>query len=424
MVTRALRGLIDADAFRHLSADGWLLFGTRCARLFGYGLFSVVLVLYLSAAGLDDTRIGLLLTLTLLGDTAISLWLTTSADRFGRRRTLLAGAFLMIFAGTIFAVTNDFWLLLLAATIGVISPSGNEVGPFLSVEQAALAHTVPGDQRTGVFAWYNLVGSLATALGALCGGLVTQVMMDAGVSGPQRYQPLAIVYSLIGVVLALAFTRLSPNVEVSPIDASAEQKAPPTRFGLHRSGPIVLKLSGLFALDAFSGGFVVQSIMAYWFFLRFDVEPAALGALFFGANILAGLSSLAAAGLARRIGLVNTMVFTHLPSNVLLILVPLMPTAWLAGLVLLVRFSISQMDVPARQSYTMAVVSPDERSAASGVTNVARSLGAAVSPMLATVLVGTAPLMNIPFYFAGGIKIIYDLLLYRSFVGLRPAEEQ
>jgi MFS family permease len=407
-----------------LTPDGWLLFGTRCARLFAYGLFSVVLVLFLSAAGLTEGQIGLLLTLTLLGDTAISLWLTTTADRIGRRKMLLLGALLMVFAGVVFASTTNFWLLLLAATVGVISPSGNEVGPFLSIEQAALAQTVPSDRRTGVFAWYNLVGSLATAAGALCGGAVTRFVQSLAITGADSYRPLAFIYGTIGGLLALAFTRLSPATEVPvPDTPAAPQQTPPSRLGLHGSLPVVLKLSGLFALDAFGGGFVMQSIVAYWFYLRFEVEPATIGAIFFGANLLAGASALAAAGLARRIGLVNTMVFTHLPSNILLLLVPLMPTVWLAVLVLLLRFSISQMDVPARQSYTMAVVSPDERSAASGVTGVARSIGAAISPLLASVLVGSGPLMSVPFFLAGGVKIVYDLLLYRGFVAVRPPEE-
>jgi MFS family permease len=199
---------------------------------------------------------------------------------------------------------------------------------------------------------------------------------------------------------------------------------PAARFGLHRSRRVVLQLSSLFALDAFGGGFVIQSIVAYWFHLRFGVAPATIGAIFFGANLLAAASALSAAWLARRIGLVNTMVFTHLPSNVLLFLVPLMPSLWLAILVLLVRFSISQMDVPTRQSYTMAIVGPDERSAASGVTGVARSVGAALSPLLAGLLLTSPALMGGPFYLAGAIKIVYDLLLYRGFVALKPAEEQ
>lgn len=411
-------------ALQFLTVDGWLLFGTRCTRLFAYGLLSVVLALYLAELGLSDAEIGLLLTLTLLGDTAISLWITTTADRFGRRLMLILGAVLMVFAGILFVSSRNFLVLLLAATIGVISPSGLEVGPFLSLEQAALSQIVLGERRTGVFAWYNLVGSFATALGSLCGGVLTQWFHDAGYGGADAYRPVVVSYAALGLVLAVAFLCVSRAVEVPPIEVDREtQIATKTRFGLHRSRGIVLRLSGLFALDAFGGGFVIQSIIAYWFHLKFGLEPGALGGVFLGANLLAGVSALAAGWIARRIGLINTMVFTHLPSNVLLMLVPLMPTSWLAVVVLLLRFSISQMDVPTRQSYTMAVVSPDERSAASGVTSVARSIGASVSPLLATTLVGTPALASLPFLLAGGIKVVYDLLLYRSFVTVRPPEE-
>jgi MFS family permease len=408
---------------RTLTADGWLLVGTRCARLFGYGLFSVVLVLYLSAVGMTEGQIGLLLTLTLLGDTAISLGITTRADRLGRRRMLLAGALLMVFAAALFALTRDFWLLVLAATVGVVSPSGNEVGPFLPIEQAALSQAVPEERRTGVFAWYHLLGSVATALGALCGGASTQLAQEFGLTGADCYRPLFVGYGAIGLLLVLLFARLSPAVEVTSPTEAVPTSPPASRFGLHRSRRVVLRLAGLFALDAFGGGFVLQSVVAYWFHVRFGVEPGIIGAIFFGANLLAAVSALAAAWVARRIGLVNTMVLTHLPSNVLLLLVPLMPTLWLAVAVLLLRFSISQMDVPTRQSYTMAVVSPDERSAASGVTGVARSVGAALSPVLALPFLGNPALLGVPFFLAGGIKIAYDVLLYRSFISVRPPEE-
>jgi MFS family permease len=415
---------LHLEVFRTLTPDGWLLFGTRTARLLAYGMLSVVLVLYLTAAGLTDGQVGLLLMLTLLGDTAVSLWITTTADRTGRRRMLLVGALLMVFAGVVFALTNDFWLLLIAATVGVISPSGNEVGPFLSIEQAALSEIVPGERRTEVFAWYNLVGSMATASGALCGGALTQLVQGLGLTGADSFRPVLISYGAVGLVLALAFLRLSRAIEVHvPADPAAPGPAPPPRFGLQRSRGVVLKLSGLFALDAFGGGFVVQSIVAYWFFLRFHVEPATIGAIFFGANLLAGVSALSAAWVARRIGLLNTMVLTHLPSNILLILVPLMPNLPLAITVLLLRFSISQMDVPTRQSYTMAVVRPEERSAASGVTSVARSVGSALSPWLAALLIKAA-LISVPFYLAGGIKIVYDLLLYCSFAATKSGEER
>ena len=410
---------------RRLTADGYLLFITRIARMFGYGFLSVVLVLYLSQAGLSETQIGLLLTLTLVGDTIISLWLTTNADRIGRRRMLIVGALLMVFAGILFAVTRNFIFLLIAATIGVISPSGYEVGPFLSIEQAALSQIVSDEKRTNIFAWYNLVGSFATALGALGGGGLVQALQDSGVSPLGSYRVIVIGYALIGAMLGGLFTRLSPAVEIQAAgDPSQPASAFKTRFGQHRSRRVVLKLSALFSIDAFAGGFVLQSILAYWFHVRFNVQPAILGSIFFGANVLAGVSALSAAWVASKIGLIRTMVFTHIPSNILLILVPLMPNLPLAIAMLLLRFSISQMDVPTRQSYTMAVVAPDERSAAAGITGIARTTGASLSPVFTGPLLANAALMNVPFFLSGGLKIIYDLLLYRSFKAIKPPEEK
>jgi MFS family permease len=388
--------------------------------MFAYGFLSVVLVLYLAQLGLSEALIGLLLSLTLIGDAAISLWMTTSADRFGRRRILIAGAGLMVFAGVLFALTDRVPLLLIAAIIGVISPSGYEVGPFLPVEQAALSQIVPDERRTQVFAWYNLVGSFATATGALGGGGLTHLLQQAGVLPLNSYRTIVILYGGIGLLLALLFTRLSSSVEIAHSDSARMR----FHLGLHRSRGVVLKLSALFGLDAFAGGFVVQSLVAYWFHIRFGVQPAALGGIFFGANILAGISALAAAWVAARIGLVNTMVFTHLPSNLLLMLVPLMPNLPLAIIVLFMRFSISQMDVPPRHSYTMAVVAPDERSAAAGVTGIARSVGAAISPTFAGAFLSNSVLLSAPFFVAGGLKVVYDILLYRSFRAVKGAEQE
>jgi MFS family permease len=410
---------------RLLNSDGWILFATRTLRLFAYGFLSVVLMIYLAQVGMSEAQIGLLFTLTLIGDTLISLVITTRADRMGRRRMLILGAALMVFAGIIFALTRDFVVLLIAATIGVISPSGYEVGPFLSIEQASLTQIVPGEQRTGIFAWYNLVGSFATALGALIGGVLVQVGQDAGLTPIASYRVVVVGYAAIGLALGLFFTRLSSRVEVSPGTSPAPVRPKSEgRFGLHRSQKVVFKLSALFSLDAFAGGFVLQSIVAYWFHVRFHVSPAVLGGIFFGANILAGISSLSAAWVASKIGLIKTMVFTHIPSNILLILVPLMPNLPLAIAMLLLRFSISQMDVPTRQSYTMAVVSPDERSAAAGITGMARTTGASLSPVFTGPLLANALLWNAPFFISGGLKILYDLLLYRSFRALRPPEEE
>jgi MFS family permease len=398
-----------------------LLFTTRVIRLFAYGFVSLILVLYLAEVGLDDRRIGLLLTMTLLGDTALSLALTTRADRMGRKRMLIAGAGLMLLGGAVFAATGNFWLLLLAGTVGVISPSGNEVGPFLAIEQAALARVVGPEKQLAYFAWYNLAGSLATAAGSLLCGLLVQSLQAYGVGALLSYRVVLVGYATVGVLLAALFTRLSPAAEAPKVLGGT---TPPRVFlGLHRSRGVVLRLSLLFALDAFAGGFVLQSVMAFWFHVQFHADPAVLGSIFFSANLLAGVSALGAAAIARRVGLLNTMVFTHVPSNVLLILVPFMPTLPLAAAVLLLRFAISQMDVPARQAYTLAVVRPDERSAAAGVTGVARTTGAALSPALAGLLLENPALTGMPFVVSGALKLLYDGLLYRMFRH-RPGEER
>jgi MFS family permease len=414
---------LTPDALKALNRDAWLLFLTRFTRLFAYGLISVVLVFYLVGIGLTESQTGLLLTLTLIGDTAISLYLTTRADRVGRRRMLIIGALLMAAAGLVFALTRNFFWLVVAGTIGVISPSGNEVGPFLSIEQAALSHVVSDRARTEVFAWYTLTGSLATAMGALFGGVLSQALQKSSTMPVAGYRAVVVLYAALGLVLAFLFTRVSRDAEASPSEASASG-GPRRWLGIHTSRRVVAKLSGLFTVDAFAGGFVVQSFAAYWFYLRFGVNPATLGAIFFWANILSGISALLASRLAARFGLIRTMVWTHLPSNILLLLVPLMPNLKLAVLVLLVRFSISQMDVPTRQSYTMAVVSPEERSAAAGITGVARTTGAAISPLFVGFLFARPALINVPFFVAGTLKIVYDLLLYKEFISMKPPEEK
>jgi MFS family permease len=409
-------------SLRGLDRDGRLLFAMRTLRMFGYGFLAVVLVLYLAAAGLDPLAIGIVLTLTLVGDVVISLWLTTNADRLGRRRVLIAGAFLVLLAGTVFAYTSWLPLLILAGAIGVISPTGNEVGPFLAVEQAALSQIVPDVRRTATFAWYNLAGYVATATGALAAGIISQMLLDGGVAAIDAYRAVVLGYAVIGAIMAVGFWWLDRGIEAPPHVAATDGIR--RRLGLGKSKGIVARLSLLFSIDAFAGGFVPPSLMAYWFHLQWGVDPIALGAIFFAANLLAAVSSLLAAPIAARIGLINTMVFTHLPSNVLLILVPIMPTLPLAVGVLLLRYTLSQMDVPTRQSYVIAVVEPDERSAAAGITGIARTTGAAISPSISTVLVASNGFAAVPFYLAGGLKIVYDLLLFREFSSVRPPEEQ
>src|SRR6267154_4071505 len=275
LVAMYLKNLIPVS-LRALPRDGIVLFLTRFLRLFAYGALSVVLVFYLVSLGLTEAQVGLLLTLTLAGDIAISFLLTTRADRIGRRRMLIVGAILMAGAGVAFASTKNLLFLIVAGTIGVISPSGNEVGPFLSIEQAALSHVVPARSRTEVFAWYTLAGSIATALGALCGGTMAGDVQKNWLSPTDSYRTVVLLYAVLGLGLAALFTRLSRLTEVD-----APKIEPPTEskgnfLGVGHSRSIVLKLSGLFALDSFGGGFVVQSFAAYWFYLRFGVHAEKL----------------------------------------------------------------------------------------------------------------------------------------------------
>jgi MFS family permease len=390
-------------------------------RLFAYGALSVVLVLYLVTLGLSETDAGLLLTATLFGDALLSLFITTRADNVGRRRMLIVGASLMAAAGIAFAMTREMWLLVAAGTIGVISPSGQEVGPFLSIEQAALSQVVADRDRTNVFAWYTLGGSIASALGALAAGFLTASLQKHLWTTVDSYRAVVVMYACFGVVLCLLFSRASAAVEAPPIRAIrsaviAGGAVWPVFTALRPSScgcPLCSRSTRSAAVSS------SRALPRIGFYLRFGVDAKTLGALFFAANVFAGLSALAASRLAARIGLVNTMVVTHLPSNVLLMLIPLMPTLPLATLVLLLRFSISQMDVPTRQSYTMAVVAPDERAAASGITGVARTAGAALSPLFAGLLFSQPALVSVPFFIAGALKITYDLLLFRAFRALK-----
>ncbi|TKB23725.1 MFS transporter [Desulfopila sp. IMCC35006] len=391
-----------------------LLFSARIVRLFAYGFISVILALYLAATGLYPAEVGAILSATLIGDIVVSLWVTMVADRMGRRRMLLLGTLLMMLAGIVFLLTTNPLLITIAAIIGIVSPSGGEIGPFISIEQAALSQLIPDNKRTKLFGWYNLAGSFATAAGALTGGWLARLLQNSGFERLESYQWIMAGYAVCGLLLMLLFFHLSRKIEL-PMTTAKTASSAKTVIGLHGSRKTIFKLSGLFALDAFGGGFVVQSMIAWWLHIRFGIDEGGLGALFFGANLFAGMSALLATRLADRIGLIAAMVYTHIPSNIMLCLVPLMPNLWAAVGMLLLRASISQMDVPVRQSYTMAVVAPDERSAASGITTVARSVGAAASPLIAGLLMANPLFFSAPFFIAGGLKITYDLLLYSMF---------
>jgi MFS family permease len=398
-----------------LSRDGRLLFATCAVRSFAYGFLSVVLGLYLDAIGLDKLAIGWIFTAALAGGAIMTVALTSVADRFGRRSLLIVGAGLMALAGLTFATTNDPVFLTIAAIVGTISPSGKEVGPFLSIEQAILPETTHERNRTTVFSAYNLVGSLSGALGALVVGLPASLFSMSTISG---YRTLVWGYALAAIMMMVPFAMLSPSIEAKT-NATSEGR----KIGVRRSRGIVIKLTALFALDAFAGGFIVQSIVAYWFYLRYQTDLNALGGIFFGTNLLAALSFLAAPAIARYLGLLNAMVFTHLPSNLLLLLVPLMPDLELAVVLLLARNLLSQLDVPTRQSYTMAVVDPDERAASAGILSVGRNIGAAIAPLFTGGLLAV-PTVGLPFLLAGGLKIIYDLWIFALFRHVKPPEEK
>lgn len=403
-------------ALTWISADGRKILLARALRTFAYGYLAVVLGAYLDLLGLDPFAIGIVLTAAIAGSALMTVVWSLLADRVGRRRTVTIMAVLMAAGGAIFAATDSVLLLVIGAFTGTISVTSSEVGVFQTVEQAVLPQTAPDERRTWLFSIYNTVANLAQAAGSLAAGSVA-AFAAFGFAGADAYRPLFALYALIGLANVAIFASLSERVELARVEGERRYR------GIHRSRGVVSRLAALFALDAFAGGFVVHSVVAYWFFLRWGLGPEQLALLFFAVNVLSAFSLLAAGWLAGRIGLLNTMVFTHLPSQVLLILVPLMPTAPLAVAAFLARMSISQMDIPTRQSYTMAVVAPDERTPTAGILNLARVTATAASPALAGFAFGVAAL-GLPFYLAGGLKVAYDLLVWRTFRNVRPPEEE
>jgi MFS family permease len=398
-----------------LNADGRKLLAARALRTFAYGYLSVILGLYLDRLGLDATHIGFVFAAAIGGSTLMTIFWSLLADRFGRRRTVATMAILMAAGGLIFGLADSYAVLLIGAFTGTISTTNSEIGTFQTVDQAMLPQTAPDERRTWLFSVYNTIAGLAGALGALFAA-TAGIFEGLGLTGPDAYRPLFLLYAAIGLLNLVLLLRLSDGIEVVKVHGER-------RFiGIHRSTRTVAKLSALFGLDAFAGGMVVHSIVAYWLFVRWGLSPEQLAVVFFAVNLLSSLSLLAAGWLAARIGLLNTMVFTHAPSNLLLVAIPFMPTAPLAVALFLLRMSVSQMDIPTRQSYTMAVVDPDERTATAGITNVARSAAATISPVV-TGLAFASGALALPFVLAGGLKVAYDGLLYLTFRNVRPAEE-
>lgn len=398
-----------------ISADGKLILAARAVRTFAYGYLSVLLGLYLDALGFEPWQIGALLTATLAGSAILTIVFSLLADRYGRRTMLQLSAALMAVAGAAFAATRSYPLLLLAASTGTIGATSGEVGPFLSLEQAILPQTVPAQRRNSMFGIYNTIGALAGALGSLFAGAPALLQRLTGVSSVQALRAMFVFYAALAGIAWLLAARLGAQVELAPAVRTGAGR-------LHRSRGPVVKLSALFGLDSLAGGFVVQSLIAFWLHLRWGVGPDVLGPIFLGVGLLQAASFLIATRVADRIGLINTMVFTHLPSNVLLMLVPAAPSLPAAVGLLLARHALSQMDVPTRQSYTMAVVDPTERTAAAAMTNVVRNLAQAATPVVAGYAMQVVAL-GLPFVIGGGLKIVYDLTLYLMFRNVRPADE-
>jgi MFS family permease len=396
-----------------MSGDARLIVATRTVRSFSDGFVSVLLASYLSRLGFSGVRIGLITTATLLGTAAATIVAGAVADRVGRRRLLLVASLVAVGTGLGFATSSAFVPILFIALIGTLNPSFSDVSVFLPVEQAMLPETVEPQRRTQLFARYNLFAVLAASSGALFAGLPSLLVRVFDVDLTDAMRGMFALYGVLALVNLAAYRRLSPDVE-----AVRSEDHPP----LHRSRRIVFTLSSLFALDAFAGGFIVQSMLALWLFERYGLSIGQAGVIFFVAGIFTAFSFLVAARVADRFGLINTMVFTHLPSNILLIFVALMPNVGLAVIMLLARQSLSQMDVPTRQSYVMAVVDPDERAAAASVTGVSRSLASSGGPVIAGAMLG-ATSFGWPLIVAGTLKSAYDLLLLRQFHAVKPAEE-
>lgn len=427
-------------------------FVTRGIRMINYGGISPIFFLYLTKLGYSSFEVGFLLTAILLGDLVITLYLSTRADGFGRRRTLVIASALKVLAGVVFASTSNFVALVLSGIVGVISTSGGEIGPFMAVEQAVLTDSLAASRVDNpmskaeesaavavILGWYTALGYVCQALGAVGSGLAVHYLPDALHITPLfAYQLVFYTYGALGGVLALIYLTLTPECEAKPkppstststsppscCPASLAPYLPSVTLGLRRSESIhiVTRLSALFAMDSFAGAFVMQTWISFWFSLRWGFSPDLVGYLLMGSNIVAGASGIAAAYFVKKYGAMLTMVASHLPSNVLLFAVPLMPTGLTAALMLVARFSISQMDVPARQAYVQMVVASDERSAAGGITNLVRSLGMSLAPLLLGYMSDSRPvegvfaLFSLPWMLAGVIKIAYDLILYSLYL--------
>jgi MFS family permease len=393
------------------TADTGVILSARALRGLGDGFVSVLLPVRLAQLGFSESAVGTIASATLFGSAMATLAAGLLASRLGVKRILIAASLVMMATGLGFASVTEFWFLLAIAFIGTLNPTAGDVSVFLPVEQAMLPSTAPASVRTAIFARYRMVGSLAAAAGALLAGLPTWLEGPLGVSQTTLVAAMFVVYAALGAVVLINYRRLS-------VAHAQPTKAAPLR----ESKGIVYRLTALFALDSFASGFVVQSLLALWLNQRFGFSVATTGLIFFWLGLLTAISQLLAAPLAARFGLVNVMVFTHLPANIFLMLAPFMPSATLALLMLTLRSLLQAMDAPARSSYVMAVVPEHERAAASSVTNAPRGLATAFSPAIAGWLLSLST-FGLPLVIGGGLKAIYDLVLWRQFRTLKPPEE-
>jgi MFS family permease len=412
--------------FNWLSTDGKLLLAAKIVRSFAYGFLSVILAIYLKLIGFDEFLIGLILTTTLLNSVIFTLIASFYADGIGRRKFLVIYAALMSVSGFVFVITEDYIALIIAAFIGTINITGAETGAFLTIEQAILPQTVNNiRKRNTIFAIYNMAGTFAMSAGVLLSGLPTILQQQFGMLNQiDSIKLLFGLYSFLGIVTIGIYLFLSHRIEIQEGEEKVSNQLSQTSSLSPRSKNIIAKLSGLFAIDSFAGGFIIQSIVSFWFFERFAANLATLSYIFSIAGVLTAFSFIVAAKVADKIGLINTMVFTHIPANILIILVAFAPTLPIAIILYLVRTALSQMDVPTRQSYIVAVVREEERTAAAGITNISRNITQAISPSITGTIVHTFTSLSAPFIIGGILKIAYDIALYINFRKIKPPEEE
>jgi len=402
-----------------LTNDGKLLISARIIRTFSYGFLSMVLAIYLKLIGFDEILIGFILSATLVNSIIFNLFSSFFADRIGRKKVLIIYASLMAVSGSIFFLTENYFALIIAAFIGTINVTGSETGAFLSLEQAILPQTIKNiKKRNSAFALYNMIGTFAMAGGVLLSSLPQIIQENFGFSTINSFKPLFLIYLVAGLAVVMIYLLFSREIEIKiPLDSKSFSSNLSSK-----SKQIVLKMSSLFALDSFAGGFVIQSLVAFWFFTKFGVDLTTLSIIFSVAGVLTAVSFIFAAKIADKIGLINTMVFTHIPSNILLILVAVAPTFQIALVLYLARMSLSQMDVPTRQAYIVAVVEENERTAAAGITNTSRNIAQSISPSITGTIIQSL-WFSAPFVIGGLLKIVYDVGIYVNFKKIKPSHE-